>query len=386
MSDPQLFREVYGYDTETEVNSRWERNIKTKTGVEIEGSECPFNRFGCWKKAQHGMGVCGGSSSKGDAVITCPKRFETDTVWNDLQEYFFPNSNDNFDVLSEANIGDAGNIDLLAVTHDGDEITDFAAIEIQASYFTGGEIQTKFDEYMASNEARSPRASRGMDYRSCVDKRLLPQLLAKVAGVLAWNEPFAVVLQDIAFENSNVLKKTEEVSKQEADIFWFPYEYIEDSPQYRLERNSDVYTTTLQSLIDAFGKIPSLSRDEFVEKSNRKLSKFVQPEQQYAFLYNRANHDPEFSFLEWYPAKIRLENLSGIGKKTARKLSDDIVVIEDFLSENGELADFVTDVVPSHLHKDLLDEVLEAFEEAQIKRGNNDVKRAREMNDWTVTQ
>lgn len=66
-------------------------------------------------------------------------RFETETVWHDLQEYFFPDTDDNFDVLSEASIGDALNIDLLAVTHDNDEITDFAAVEVQASYFTGSE-------------------------------------------------------------------------------------------------------------------------------------------------------------------------------------------------------------------------------------------------------
>jgi len=386
MSDPQLFREIYGYDTETEVSARWERTVRTKTGVEIEGSECPFNRFGCWKKSQNGLGNCGGSSKEGDAVITCPVRFETETVWNDLQEYFFPDSDDTFDVLSEASIGDAGNIDLLAVTHDDDEITDFAAVEVQASYFTGGEVKSKFDEYMASDEARSPRASRGMDYRSCVDKRLLPQLLAKVAGVLAWDEPFAVVLQDISFENSNVLKMTEEVPKDEADVFWFPYEYIENSPQYRLERNKDVYTTTLQSLIDAFEKIPSLPREEFLEKSNRKLSKFVPPERQYAFLYNRANHDSDLSFLDWYPEKIRLENMSGIAKKTARKLSTDIVVIEDFLDDDEELADFVTEVVQSHRHDDLLDDVVEAWEETQDKREDGEVERARGMDDWTLTQ
>ena len=225
-----------------------------------------------------------------------------------------------------------------------------------------------------------------MDYRSRVDKRLLPQLLAKVAGVLAWNEPFAVVLQDISFENSNVLKMTEEVPKDEADVFWFPYEYIEDSPQYQLERNKDVYATTLQSLIDAFEKIPSLPRDEFLEKSNRKLSKFVPPERQYAFLYNGANHDPNLSFLDWNPEKIRLKNMSGIAKKTARKLSTDIVTIEDFLDDDEGLADFVTEVVQSHRHDDLLDDVLEAWEEAEYKREDGEVERARGMDDWTLAQ
>jgi hypothetical protein len=153
-----------------------------------------------------------------------------------------------------------------------------------------------------------------------------------------------------------------------------------------LERSKDVYATTLQSLIDAFEKIPSLSRDEFIEKSNRKLSKFVPPEQQYAFLYNKANHDPELSFLDWYPEKIRLENMPGIAKKTARKLSDDIVTIEDFLNDEEELVDSVTEVVQSHRHDDLIDEVLEAWEEAQDKREDGEVERARSMDDWTLAQ
>jgi hypothetical protein len=43
-------------------------------------------------------------------------------------------------------------------------------------------------------------------------------------------------------------------------------------------------------------------------------------------------------------------------------------------------------VVQSHLQEDLLDDVLEAWEEARDIREDGEVERAREMDDWTLAQ
>ncbi len=78
--------------------------------------------------------------------------------------------------------------------------------------------------------------------------------------------------------------------------------------------------------------------------------------------------------------------MSGIVKKTARKLSDDIVVIEDFLNDDEELASFATEVVQSHRHEILLTDVLEGLEEAQDRREEGEIEPARGMDDWTLAQ
>lgn len=284
MPDFPLFREVYGYHSEEEVPQREEQIMETKSGSRIFSSECPFTGFACTKATDtdeergetRPLGVCSASGPSGNAVITCPERFKSNVVWNDLQEHLFPDAEGDFFVLEEGKLGQAGRIDLIPVVHQGGRITDFAAVEIQSSYFSGGSIRNDFMEYMdridEGQKPRPPQGTRQMDYRSCVDKRLLPQLEEKVETVEAWDRTFGVILQKIAFENSNIVRRIDRVPESEASFFFFVYNYVEDSPQYQLVLD-EIYPTTLEEITKAIGQSTAPDEAEFVDYLERKLAR-----------------------------------------------------------------------------------------------------------------
>lgn len=184
--------------------------METKSGSRIFASECPFTGVACTKSTDtdeergetRPLGVCSATSADGSPVVTCPERFKSAAVWRDLEQHLFPDTDGEFLVLEEGRLGDSGRIDLLPVVHREGEIVDFAAVEIQASYFSGSSIRGEFKTYMNriddGHPPEPPLGSRQMDYRSCVDKRLLPQLEEKVETMETWGRTFGVVLQSIA--------------------------------------------------------------------------------------------------------------------------------------------------------------------------------------------
>jgi hypothetical protein len=163
--EPPLFTEVYGYHSEEPISERDERQMETKSGSDIFASKCPFTGYACTKSTStddslgmtRPLGVCSASSSGGEAVITCPNRFKAETVWTDLKEHLFPNTTHSFHVLEERSLGNTGRVDLIPLVHENGVVKDFAAIEIQASYFTGGSIRNEFNQYMDRiNDGESP--------------------------------------------------------------------------------------------------------------------------------------------------------------------------------------------------------------------------------------
>jgi hypothetical protein len=282
MSGTPLFREVYGYHSEADVSERQEEMMETKSGSRIFASRCPFTGHACTKATdmseKHGetrpLGVCSATSNEGNAVITCPERFKADVVWEDMREHLFPDGRGEFHVLEEKKLGEAGRIDLIPVMHQNGNITDFAAVEIQSSYFSGGSIREEFNQYMDEiDEGKPPNPPEGvrqMDYRSCVDKRLLPQLEEKTETVEAWDKDFAVILQKIAFESSNIVRRIDRVPEDEATFFFFVYEYVEDTPQYRLQLD-ELYPTTFEEISKAIGESMAPDENEFVDGLERKL-------------------------------------------------------------------------------------------------------------------
>jgi hypothetical protein len=284
MSNRPLFREVYGYNSEKDITHRKEEIMETKSGSRIFSSECPFTGHACTKATdydeEHGetrpLGVCSASGPEGNPVITCPERFKSNVVWEDLQEHLFPDANGEFVILEEGKLGEAGRIDLLPVIHQGGQINDFAAVEIQSSYFSGGSIREEFLEYMNRiNDGLSPQPQEGyrqMDYRSCLDKRLLPQLEEKVETIETWNRKFGVILQKIAFNNSSIVRRIDPVPEENATFFFFVYDYVEDEPQYELVLD-EIFPTTLEEITMAIGESMAPDEDEFMNYLERKLAR-----------------------------------------------------------------------------------------------------------------
>ena len=178
--------------------------------------------------------------------------------------------------MEEGKLGEAGRIDLIPVIHKGGRITDFAAVEIQSSYFSGGSIRDEFLDYMDRiDNGQPPQPQEGyrqMDYRSCLDKRLLPQLEEKVETIEAWDRKFGVVLQKIAFDNSSIVRRIESVPEEDATFFFFVYDYVEDTPQYQLVLD-EIFPTTLEQITMAIGESMAPDEDEFMDYLERKLAR-----------------------------------------------------------------------------------------------------------------
>jgi hypothetical protein len=284
VTDDPLFREVYGYHSKDDVPARTEEIIETKSGSRIFASECPFTGVACTKSTDtdeergetRPLGVCSATSADGSPVVTCLERFKSAAVWRDLEQHLFPNTDGEFLVLEEGRLGDSGRIDLLPVVHREGEIVDFAAVEIQASYFSGSSIRGEFKTYTNriddGHPPEPPLGSRQMDYRSCVDKRLLPQLEEKVETMETWGRTFGAVLQSIAFGNSNIAGRVRRVPEDEATVLFFNYDYVESTPQYRLQLN-EVFPTTLAEIDAAIGESAVPDEEAFVAYLRRKLSR-----------------------------------------------------------------------------------------------------------------
>lgn len=282
--DSSLFREVYTYHSEEQVDDRHERELETKSGSDIWSSPCEYLGYGCTKSTskddEHGMtrplGVCSMSSPDGKAVVTCPDRFKSKRVYRDLKEHLFPDTDYSFHVLEERSLGNTGRVDLIPVVHDDGDIKDFAAIEIQSSYFSGGSIRPEFNEYMDEiNEGQQPNPSTGsrqMDYRSCIDKRLLPQIEEKIEVTEAWDKPLGAIVQTITFESSQFVQRIERVPEDEATFFWFVYDYVEETPQYQLELNQ-IYPTTYEAMEEAIGASKAPELGEFTGSLESRLQR-----------------------------------------------------------------------------------------------------------------
>ena len=83
-------------------------------------------------------------------------------------------------------------------------------------------------------------------------------------------------------------------------------------------------------------------------------------EQNRVFLYNKASLDDD-SHIDWKPRTVSLTSFHGIGEKYAVELGDEIVAIDDMVSD-GELADTVRNITGHH--SKLENEVLEKYNTA----------------------
>ena len=77
---------------------------------------------------------------------------------------------------------------------------------------------------------------------------------------------------------------------------------------------------------------------------------------------------------DWNPETVRLTRLPGIGKRTASKIGDTLLTIEDLLTEDTtQLAASVRDAVQAQYHDELYTRVLELHEKAHMSRSGNDL-------------
>lgn len=225
---------------------------------------------------------------QGDLRATCPNRFhENLEVFKWVGETILGDS----DPMLVAEVGfleagattdneggeDVGRIDMVLVsskTPPGAPM-EWAALEIQAVYFSGNAMTGEFEAFndAAVDWVIFPAGRRRPDYRSSGPKRLMPQLQIKVPTLRRWGKKMAVVVDRAFFDSIGEMDNVKDISN--ADIAWFVvrFEEVEGENRTRIVRD-EVRYTTLERSVEGLtgGKAVPLPTFE-----SRITDKFVRP-------------------------------------------------------------------------------------------------------------
>lgn len=142
----------------------------------------------------------------------------------------------------------------------------WAAVETQAIYFSGGRMRDDFEAYAANpTPVLYPKNHRRPDYRSSGPKRLAPQLDVKVPVLRNWFKKVCVVVDRYFLSNMNQMvdayprAKDDRERRDNAEVVWFIVDYDD---QLRLRPHSVIYTT-LDSTTRALNATEPLSKGQF---------------------------------------------------------------------------------------------------------------------------
>jgi hypothetical protein len=225
---------------------------------------------------------------QGGFRATCPYRFHDDlAVFRWVGETILGDSNPR--LIGEVGFleagkstdneggDDVGRIDMVLVstkTVEGAPMA-WAALEIQAVYFSGNAMKGEFEAFNdpSMDWVIFPAGRRRPDYRSSGPKRLMPQLQIKVPTLRRWGKKMAVIVDRAFFDSIGEMDNVPEISN--ADIAWFivRFEEVEGQKRVRLVPDEVRFTTLERSVEGLTGGKP-VSLPEF---ESRIQEKFVHP-------------------------------------------------------------------------------------------------------------
>ena len=188
---------------------------------------CPFRNAPCTKSSKKNpLGVC--TLSDGTfATSLCPVRFhESRRIFIDAAQLVF-GSGTRIVPVPEVKIlrvgkRKIGKVDfLLAKVGEDEEPLDFAALEIQAVYFSGKSIRPDFEYYLDYGTLDPLSKGRRPDYRSSAQKRLMPQLSLKVPVFRTWGKKFFVAVDSLFFDALPKFRRLPAIANSE--VTWLSY-------------------------------------------------------------------------------------------------------------------------------------------------------------------
>ena len=167
---------------------------------------------------------------------------------------------------------DVGRIDMVLASVPGMEGLPlaWAALEIQAVYFSGDSMGKEFSAYKESpHKVLFPVGRRRPDFRSSGPKRLMPQLQTKVPTLRRWGKKMAVVVDRPFFDSIGTMDNVQDLSN--ADIAWIIVEVREnDGGKTSLELDEIRFTTLERSIEGLTGGVP-VAQEVFEERIRKKL-------------------------------------------------------------------------------------------------------------------
>lgn len=169
---------------------------------------------------------------------------------------------------------DVGRIDMVLIRSGlpADYPMQWAALEIQAVYFSGPEMGKEFQQIRDQGGALVfPKEVRRPDYRSSGPKRLMPQLQVKVPTLRRWGKKMAVVVDRAFFYSMGQMEAVADLSN--SDIAWFLVDF-DKTPQgdaFNLVEAEVVYTT-LERAIEGLTGGAAVPLFEFEQRITAKLN------------------------------------------------------------------------------------------------------------------
>jgi hypothetical protein len=215
--------EVFGFDIADNSDAAWSaRNQR----------HCRFRNSPCTKSSRSDpLGICT-LADDGNAASLCPVRFlENGRIFKDAAAMAF-GEGVTFGVFPEIRILEIaaieegersrkiGKVDFLIGHISDHKVCDFAAVEIQAAYFSGGSLRNVFNHYMAEKSLEGIDTNRRPDFRSCAQKRLIPQLQLKIPVFRRWGKKFFVVVDTEFFKS---LPRFPQTTASNSELTWLAY-------------------------------------------------------------------------------------------------------------------------------------------------------------------
>lgn len=167
---------------------------------------------------------------------------------------------------------DVGRIDLVFV--DPNDKEKWCAVEMQAVYFSGGEMGKDLavirDLADTANGTPMPGAARRPDFRSSGPKRLMPQLMIKVPTLRRWGKKMVVVIDKPFLESMSEMKKEDHISN--CDIVWVVvrFDVQPGTGKAKLVIDQTIFTT-LDRAVDALTSGTPTTLPDFEAKLGGKL-------------------------------------------------------------------------------------------------------------------
>lgn len=175
---------------------------------------------------------------------------------------------------AESGREDVGRIDLVLVHPQNSE--KWCAVEMQAVYFSGGEIAKDLAVIRAqdatANGTPMPGAVRRPDFRSSGPKRLMPQLQIKVPTLRRWGKKMVVVIDKPFLESMSDMESQGHISN--CDIIWVVVRFDEEPGTGKANLVIDrTINTTLDDAVKALTSGTPTTLPSFEGKLSGKLAK-----------------------------------------------------------------------------------------------------------------
>jgi len=243
MAGPNTFEvaEIFGYSVNDQSTAAWKaRNAR----------HCRFRNSACTKdKKDDPLGICSLTDGVAAAAI-CPVRYlDGDRLFSDAAKLAF-GEGVQFGVFPEIRIlkiqdelGEhekkIGKVDFVLGQIKNQNVIDFAAVEVQASYFSGLSTRPLFNHFMKHRDFGECDPKRRPDFRSSAQKRLVPQLQLKVPVFRRWGKKFFVVTDTQFF---GALPEFSKTTMANSELTWLTYPIVEHNKTYVLGPVETVYS------------------------------------------------------------------------------------------------------------------------------------------------